>query len=206
MFYSLGTRISFITGNNTGNVLLRVFIFGSLLYLVLHYYLYSDNNRWEVVDKMKHYIYYAMFVDFVISYLLLKWNAPSSSSEENSELGNNLTQESIDEIEKNYRELRELRNQISPAEQYRNKKLEKEKEEAPPVQQLEEDNSASASQKSPFMTRDEIKNSDKDKNKEERITERKEPKKSKKSKKEEVENNDEDNVGTDTHIPIYEGK
>jgi hypothetical protein len=200
MFYSLGTRISYITENKQGNVLLRVFIFGSLLYLILHYYLYID-RRWEAVDKMKHYLYYVMFVDFVISYLLIKWNSPSKQSTDEEEQKDIMTNEQLEEIERNYRELRELRKQISPtpAETYRNKVEQKEEEE-----KEEKTVSISASQKSPFMTRDEISENKKEKEKKEE-TESKHDKKKKDKLKKKEKTTEQDNI-TDTNIPLFVGK
>lgn len=69
MFYTLSSKIPLIPSGK--NHFLIVFIVGSLAYIVLNYYLYSENAP-AFVDSYKSYVYFLMILDLAIAYFLSK--------------------------------------------------------------------------------------------------------------------------------------
>jgi hypothetical protein len=74
-----------IASDKTPRKLFKLFLIGSVLYIVLHYYLYSA-DRGEMLSKVRSYLYYAMAVDILVAYSLSSF---SSDNEDKSEDDNN---------------------------------------------------------------------------------------------------------------------
>lgn len=81
MFYTLVTKM--LVTKNKRNSFLKIFIIGSIAYILLHHYFYSV-SRGELADKIKKYIYYLMMIDLAIAFLLYKWFSPTEPEEKNS--------------------------------------------------------------------------------------------------------------------------
>lgn len=156
MFYTLASRIPLISNGSPDGKFFKIFLIGSLIYILLHYYLYSA-ERWFILEKLKPYLYYVMAIDLAIAYFMSKWNAPSEDDlEEEKQQDDGYTRDQRQEIEKNLQDLRRM--QSMQAEQHRQKMLqERERQKG-----QEADNSGTASQKSPFMTREEVEKEEKE--------------------------------------------
>jgi hypothetical protein len=197
MFFTLASRIPLISGDKSSKKFFKIFIIGSIAYILLHYYLYSG-ERFAFLEKIKSYLYYVMVIDLIVAYFLSK---SSSSEEENEDRQDDpkggYTDNQRTEIEKNIQELRKM--QMLQADNYRQKAIEQQRVD-------NEDTKSGSSQKSPFMTRDEVEESDKKNKKKETksISSKKETtsessevvkEKKKKSKKEKLD--------TDTNLPVF---
>lgn len=85
MLYTIVSKIPFISSNNSKRKILIIFIIGSVLYALLHYYLYSSPIN-GLFEQLKKYLYYIMAVDFGLAYFLSsKNNNEHNEDEENQE-------------------------------------------------------------------------------------------------------------------------
>jgi hypothetical protein len=82
MFYTLVSR-SVITKINTSRDYLNIFLIGSIGYVILHWYLYSEKKE-GIMEKLREYLYYMMVVDIVTSYISVTFY-PSKSDKKSSE-------------------------------------------------------------------------------------------------------------------------
>lgn len=80
MFYFFASK--FITGNNFKSL----FLVGSICYIILHAYLFSNNNN-ETIQKFRHYIYYLFLADAILtgSYIWLFGNSIDTEYEDTDE-------------------------------------------------------------------------------------------------------------------------
>ena len=149
MFYTLASKISAVSGNS----ILRVFIFGSVLYVLLHYYINTSPNLF-IFSLFIKYLYYLMAIDFAMAYFIIKSkktaNLVSSSVDEQDD-------KTKEEIENNIQELRNMqmmdiqRRKIAEMQQQQillNKNNNKDDKDA--------DDDDEKSQKSPFLTKNEV--------------------------------------------------
>ena len=72
MFYIISSRIPLISSDFTKRKYFKVFIFGSVFYVLLHYYL-NKQIRVGIPEKMRKFLFYIMGVDFSIACILLKY-------------------------------------------------------------------------------------------------------------------------------------
>ena len=72
MFYILTSKIPYISNDSSDKKFLKIFIIGSIIYILLHYYLFRY-ERGNSIDKYRKYIYYVMFADLSITYLLVNY-------------------------------------------------------------------------------------------------------------------------------------
>lgn len=68
MIYTAISRIPFLASDNGSSKMFKVFLMGSVLYVILHYYLFSA-SRGAMLDKFKSYLYYGMAADFAVAYI-----------------------------------------------------------------------------------------------------------------------------------------
>lgn len=161
MFYTIASKIPFISGGKNG--FLTIFILGSLAYVILHYYLWSSPQL-DIVDKMKSYMYYLIFIDLAIAYFLSRGYVSNDEQEEGG-----YSNEEKKEIEDSIMELKKSR-QVD-ADTYRNRMLQMQQEQLAQaqyeqqlqqqqLQQIQKDadeaNSNAGSHQSPFKTIDEV--------------------------------------------------
>jgi hypothetical protein len=88
MFYTIASKIPYISNVKPNNKFLTIFILGSLLYIFLHYYLYSK-SRGQFPDKIKGYLYYIMGIDLIIAYVISKYFSNSTDLESDQTDTNN---------------------------------------------------------------------------------------------------------------------
>ena len=163
MFYTLASRIPLISTSKSKKFLL-IFVVGSIAYVLLHYYLYSG-ERFDLLNKLRDYLYYIMALDLGVAYFLSKFST-DSEEDEREHRGGDITREEREEIERNLQELKRM--QPNPAEIQRQKMLQMqyEQQQAKEREQKEtKSNKEEKSQESPFMTREEVEESDKKENK-----------------------------------------
>jgi len=214
MFYTLVSKIPLISGDRSNKKFFKIFIFGSIAYILLHYYLYSG-EKFAFLEKLKSYLYYVMAVDLALAYYLSKSSiTPDEDDEEKRDcVRGEYSDNQRVEIEKGMQELRKM--QMAQTENNRQKMLEQQYLEK---QQLEmenknEDTKSGSSQKSPFMTRDEIKATKGEKSKKDKSSSSESTKKKTTSesssesipvKKEVKKKSKKDKIDTDTvNIPVY---
>lgn len=82
MFYTLVSR-SLITKINSSRDYLNIFLVGSIGYVILHWYLYSEKKE-GIMEKIREYLYYLMVVDIITSYVLVTFY-PSKSDKKTIE-------------------------------------------------------------------------------------------------------------------------
>jgi len=90
MFYTIISKLPFISSDKSSRKIFKIFVFGSLLYILLHYYLFL-NAQEGMLDMLKTYIYYAMVADLVTVYALETWfkgKQDSNDSNDSNELEN----------------------------------------------------------------------------------------------------------------------
>lgn len=81
MFYIISSRIPLISSDFTKRKYFKVFVFGSVFYVLLHYYL-NKQITVGIPEKMKKYLFYIMGVDFTIACILLKYIKTAVPEEE----------------------------------------------------------------------------------------------------------------------------
>jgi hypothetical protein len=72
MFYIISSRIPLISSDFTKRKYFKVFVFGSVFYVLLHYFL-NKQVRAGIPEKMRKFLFYIMGVDFAIACILLKY-------------------------------------------------------------------------------------------------------------------------------------
>ena len=82
MFYTLVSR-SLITKINTPRDYFYIFLIGSVGYVILHWYLHMD-KREGIIEKVREYLYYAMVLDVITAYVLMKMY-PAKSDKKNTD-------------------------------------------------------------------------------------------------------------------------
>lgn len=147
MFYTLVSRIPLISNLKNDGKFLKIFIIGSLMYILLHYYLFSD-ERWYMLEKLKSYLYYIMAFDLGVAYFVSKWYAPTEDEEEEKQNGGYTYEERL-QMERDLQELKRMQSRPTDGQ----------KSEGDDMDRVENKNNVDdVSQKSPFMTKDEVEN------------------------------------------------
>lgn len=95
MFYTIVSR-TIITKINTPRDYFYIFLLGSVGYIVLHWYLHMD-KREGIVEKVREYLYYAMVIDIITTYLLMVFYPVKSDKKDIED-----TQKQSDENEPEY--------------------------------------------------------------------------------------------------------
>lgn len=133
MIYTVISKLPFISSDTSNRKIFKIFLFGSLIYALLHYYVFSKTFG-KTVEKYKSYIYYFMMIDFAIAYFLSglqkqtkskdQSNDENENNDDNKEnnLEKNLEKNKLAdfqkaELEKNYEKIRQL--QLMQANAYR---------------------------------------------------------------------------------------
>jgi hypothetical protein len=100
MFYTIISKLPFISSDKSSRKFFKIFVFGSLLYILLHYYLFA-NAQEGILDMVKTYIYYAMVADLVTAYALETWfsgKQESNESNESNELENSNNSNNVNNV------------------------------------------------------------------------------------------------------------
>jgi predicted histidine transporter YuiF (NhaC family) len=102
MFFNIANRLSRMKSVPKKSYLFIMFVIGAILYVGLHHYLFSGNNKFELINKYKSYIYFIMIVDFLIAiYIASTKQYENINNEENNEEDN---EEDNEEYEENINE------------------------------------------------------------------------------------------------------
>jgi len=205
-----------------------------MAYILLHYYLYSNDTSGSMMDKLKGYLYYIMVIDFIVAYFMSRYSGSDEEDDvENPKGGQNYTNEQREQMMRNIDDLKRMQmissanfgaghggnpsNQLTQkpnnligrkesqgqTQQQPQPKREPEKQQEN-KEELEESLKESVkdvqSQKSPFMSQDEIKEEEKKKNNASKSTpiEKDSPKQQKQKEQKKKEKKIED-----TDIPVY---
>lgn len=226
MFYTLVSRVPTIYKNKSNKKLLTIFIIGSVLYLFVHYYFYSD-KKLAGFEKMKGYLHYFMILDFIIAFILISF---FKSSPKEVEIDIEEEEEMKKDIQNDLKELMNMQSNVinkTHNEETKNINTAKNTESAESAESVESAESAklaestesnddirnnkeNSSEKSPFYTKDELiekkkkeKEHEKKKKKQKKITSSSQDKKSSISHKSHSSSN---KKMSDTEIPNFEEK
>ncbi len=72
MFYIISSRIPLISSDNTNRKYFKLFVTGSVFYVLIHYYL-NKEPRFGLLEKFKRFMYHVMAVDLAIACILSKY-------------------------------------------------------------------------------------------------------------------------------------
>ena len=123
MFYTLISQTPFINNDISSKKIFKLFLIGSIIYIALHYYLFSSPRG--ILDNYKRYVYYVMAFDFLTAYLLTTFFGRSEEKEIAKQmiLANKLKQqEELKQIEEKYNENIRLQQQNTKDNEIFNKK------------------------------------------------------------------------------------
>ena len=191
MFYIISSRIPFISSDKTNRKYFKVFVIGSIFYVLLHYYL-NKEVRQGMIEKVRKYIYYAMGVDLAIACVLLKYIKTSIPNDTENNDDNDSEDDNKDE--KLIKELEEQRRLFLEEHQRRllhEKMMEQKMREQKELEQKELEQKKQELKKKKKETE-----SDK--------SERSEKKQKKETKKEKVIKQETEEEKTESELPIYD--
>lgn len=66
MFYTIISNLPFIKSDTGSRKILKIFIIGSILYALLHYFLFQQEQIF-ILEQFKKYLYYMIAIDFGIA-------------------------------------------------------------------------------------------------------------------------------------------
>jgi hypothetical protein len=98
MFFTIISKLPALVSDDNKK-LLKIFIIGTVLYLLCHYYLFSG-ERSTILNNVKKYFYHVMAVDFVVAYLVITLLSPKKDDDETKD--NTDVKDSEDEHDKKY--------------------------------------------------------------------------------------------------------
>ncbi|ATZ80890.1 hypothetical protein BMW23_0844 [Bodo saltans virus] len=183
MFYTLISRLPFITNDNSDTKLLKIFVLGSVIYILVHYYLFSQ-DRGDMLNIVKPYLYYAMAADLGIAYALTKL---FGSSDESPQIGDGYSQEQLQEIQ-------QQQMQLMRAKVYQDEIAKRQAVEQNNKNNENDNDDEEYSNKSPFKKKE---------NKNNTSSSSSDSSSKQKNIKKEKEKQQKQKDDTDTHIPIY---
>lgn len=82
MVYTIISKLPFITSDKSDKRFFKIFVFGSLIYLLVHYYLFQKDQD-GILNSIKTYLYYAMALDFCLAYSLDQWIGHTEKTQDN---------------------------------------------------------------------------------------------------------------------------
>lgn len=83
MFFSLVNKIPFIECDTSKRKLLKIFIIGAVMYVILHYYMITKQN--VMTNKIMKYLYYVVLIDLGIAYFLSKKNTAKNNTQQQNQ-------------------------------------------------------------------------------------------------------------------------
>jgi hypothetical protein len=167
MFYTLISQTPFINNDISSKKILKLFLIGSILYILLHYYLFSAPRGF--LDKYKRYIYYVMAIDFVTAFILTSIFGNSAEKEYAKQIAmrNKLQQqEEFKQIESKYQQSMKQQNINNQETELFNKK---ESEQAVNNEKSDEKSKESSKNKKTDTESSKTSSSKKEKKKEESV-------------------------------------
>lgn len=167
MFYTLISQTPFINNDISSKKILKLFLIGSILYILLHYYLFSAPRGF--LDKYKRYIYYVMAIDFVTAFILTSIFGNSAEKEYAKQIAlrNKLQQqEEFKQIESKYQQSMKHQNINNQETELFNKK---ESEQAVNNEKSDEKSKESSKNKKTDTESSKTSSSKKEKKKEESV-------------------------------------
>lgn len=98
MFYFIVSRIPMISNVDEGKFL-RIFMIGTICYVILHAFLYSKyNENIDFITNYRSYLYYLWAADIVLTGILVKFFGSTSASDENTDLSDSDDDELSDKV------------------------------------------------------------------------------------------------------------
>lgn len=94
MVYTIISKLPFITSDKSNRRFFKIFVFGSLIYVLLHYYLFQKDQD-GILDSIKTYLYYAMGLDLCLAYALDQWTGNTEEEKKDDSLPNNQKQKQL---------------------------------------------------------------------------------------------------------------
>jgi hypothetical protein len=98
MFYFLSSKVSLISNINDESRFTKIFIVGTVLYILLHAYLYSSSNQSsDFIVKYSKYLYYIWGADLAITGIMTKLLSGPAHITENTESDEEIQEEHNEE-------------------------------------------------------------------------------------------------------------
>lgn len=188
MLFTLISKLPFMESDNSKKKIFKIFVMGSVLYIMLHYYLHSSVQN-ELLLKFRQYLYYAMGVDFAVAWFLSSKSKPQQSEEDERAY----SPEDMQMIQMQQMQ----RAQVYQQDMQRRQMMGQQGFGS-------EDDENMGTNRSPFkkMTKKEEINDKKNSSEKEKTPRKDSPKKEEVRKRSEKS----DNEGTDTCMPVFMGK
>jgi len=81
MFYTITSKIPFIENDNSKTKIIKLFAIGSIMYVMVHYYI-NSNPMPDIVEKYRKYFYALMVVDLAIAWFMISRNNQQSEEDD----------------------------------------------------------------------------------------------------------------------------
>ncbi|ARF09183.1 hypothetical protein Catovirus_2_132 [Catovirus CTV1] len=123
MFYFIVSRIPIISSVEEGKFM-RIFIIGTICYLILHAFLYSAyNDGSELIQNYRSYLYYLWGIDLALTGILIKFfgsrgeeiEYDDSETDNDNQVTNNVPDNKMsqEEIKKKLEEIKKYENELA---------------------------------------------------------------------------------------------
>ena len=128
MFYFIVSRLPIISNVEDGK-LFRVFIIGTICYIILHAFLYSGyNEKSEFIKKYRSYFYYMWGADLALTGIIIKIFGGSQDNDDDDEEELNLQYKEVnsvqrmsqDEIKRKLEEIKKYESEMNNQESFQN--------------------------------------------------------------------------------------
>jgi hypothetical protein len=106
MFYTIVSRIPYIISTNSKKFF-KIFLLGSILYILVHYYLFSGVYN-AVFEAIKHYLYYIMGADLIVAFIWSKLSRKSPDTNTIEFVKDNKDKDNDNDVMKQIAELKAL--------------------------------------------------------------------------------------------------
>ena len=84
MFYYIVSKIPLIAGITDDTKLFKIFVIGTICYIILHAFLFSSiGEQIEIIQKYRNYMYYLWAADLLVTGGLNKFNEPKPEISDN---------------------------------------------------------------------------------------------------------------------------
>lgn len=195
MFYTLVSKLPIISNDKSDKKFFKIFLLGSVLYILLHYFLHLKKRN-EIVEKIKKYIYYVIGLDLMFAFFMSRRSRHNEEDDEEQVEEHTYSNNEKEDIMKSYEEMKRLQNLRQKTIDQPNKQEDKKESEDKKEKEEEE-----LSEKSPFIKQSRDDNSSKKSNRDKKTKHHKKHRTTSSTS----ESDDKAKRETDTHIPVYMG-
>lgn len=179
MIYTLISNLPLIKKDCTNRKYFKLFLIGSVLYVLLHYYLFGKSQNKDIIMKYRKYIYPFMVCDLSVAVILLKFVFKCDNNNDTND--EKMSRQELEDIHRNQMMRQQQIAYMQHQEMMKQQQLQKNKKED--TESSEEKKSVKSSDKKEKKKKKEDKSEEKTVSSEKK-EEKKEPKKDSKKEKE----------------------